>query len=75
MFPEDILSHLFGGGMGGGGGGLFGGMGGFGGLFGGGGGGSRRRRTRGDDTIHPLRQQKKNLFAFPNIRLTPIFSE
>ncbi|KAF7269002.1 hypothetical protein GWI33_017925 [Rhynchophorus ferrugineus] len=40
-FGDDLLSHLFGGG-------LFGGFGGF-------GGGGMRRRQRGEDTIHPLK--------------------
>ncbi|CAH1104467.1 unnamed protein product [Psylliodes chrysocephalus] len=47
---EDLLSHLFGGG-------LFGGFGGF-----GGGGGGPRRRQRGEDTMHPLKVTLEDLY-------------
>ncbi|CAH1117716.1 unnamed protein product [Phaedon cochleariae] len=49
---DDLLSHLFGGG-------LFGGFGGFG---GGGGGGGMRRRQRGEDTIHPLKVTLEDMY-------------
>ncbi|KAL1498347.1 hypothetical protein ABEB36_009160 [Hypothenemus hampei] len=47
---DDLLSHLFGGG-------LFGGFGGF-----GGGGSGARRRQRGEDTIHPLKISLEDLY-------------
>lgn len=58
MFPDEIFSHLFGGGLLGGlfGGGMGGGMGG--GPFG----GARRRRARGEDTVHPLRVSLDDLY-------------
>lgn len=47
-FGDDLLSHLFGGG-------LFGGFSGF-------GGGGMRRRQRGEDTIHPLKVTLEDMY-------------
>ncbi|KAK3739079.1 hypothetical protein QZH41_011817 [Actinostola sp. cb2023] len=61
---DDILSHIFGGGLGGGGlgGGLFGSsFGGFGGM--------RQRRRRGEDMFHPLKVTLEDLYNGKSTKL------